>query len=35
VPSQAAVASGELQAGMLLEWHSELNCWLVSNLTIG
>jgi hypothetical protein len=35
VPSQAAVASGELQSGMLLEWHSEFACWLVSSLTIG
>jgi hypothetical protein len=35
VPSEAAAASGELQSGMLLEWRSDLDCWLVSNLTIG
>jgi hypothetical protein len=35
VPSEAAAASGELQSGMLLEWSSGLDCWLVSNLTIG
>lgn len=35
IPAEAAPASGELQSGMLLEWRSDLSCWLVSNLTIG
>ena len=35
VPERAGAASGELQSGMQLTWNAQLQCWLVSNLTVG
>jgi hypothetical protein len=35
VPERAGAASGELQSGMQLTWDEQLQCWLVSNLTVG
>jgi hypothetical protein len=35
VPSRAGKATGDLQSGMLLDWHDELHSWIVTGLTIG
>ncbi len=35
VPDRSGEASGELQSGMLLEWRSDLQSWLVTSLTVG